>query len=266
MRTEAGSEAMSQTPQSLADLFKQYLHGQMMAQIEGLGLADADGQVRPYEAVPVQPVDPRQAWEDALAGVRHFVEGRMPARWEVPPDWPTLVAAQEPAIALAFCAGNFPALVRNLHPLLGGGDLTVLRPSPGRPASVPPAVLQWATRTHAYPQVLLAAGVLRLARRFEEAATLLSSKPSVPAAWEAARANEEAALAWHRGRADEALALWQTQKVSVPVLFNRGMAALFLGRIAEAHAALTAAVAQLPDTSAWHHLGHLYLALAATRG
>ena len=49
----------------------------------------------------------------------------------------------------------------------------------------------------------------------------------------------------------------------MPVLFNRGMAALFLGRRDEAVAALTQAVAALPDTSAWHHLGHLYLALAS---
>jgi tetratricopeptide (TPR) repeat protein len=111
---------------------------------------------------------------------------------------------------------------------------------------------------------LLAAGVLRLARRFEEADELLKSK--TPAAWKALRANEEAALAWHRGQAEEALASWQTQKASVPVLFNRGMAALFLGRAADAQTALHQAVDQLPDTSAWHHLGHLYLALAEARG
>ena len=47
--------------------------------------------------------------------------------------------------------------------------------------------------------------------------------------------------------------------------FNRGMAQLFLGRNAEAVASLTAAVAGLPETSAWHHLGQLYLALARGR-
>ena len=88
----------------------------------------------------------------------------------------------------------------------------------------------------------------------------------VSAAAQALRANEEAALAWHRGQGEQALALWQTQKDNVPVLFNRGMASLFLGRPPEAQTALRAAVAQLPDTSAWHHLGHLYLALATARG
>jgi hypothetical protein len=52
----------------------------------------------------------------------------------------------------------------------------------------------------------------------------------------------------------------------VPVLFNRGMAALFLGDAAEARTCLNQAVQQLPEESAWHHLGRLYLALAESRG
>jgi hypothetical protein len=256
---------MSQTPPSVVELFRDYLRRQMTAQAEGLALADPDGQVVPHEAVPMQPADPRLAWEDALALVDHFAHGANAPRWEVPTDWPSLVAAQEPAIALAFCVGNFPQMVRNLHPLLAGGDLTTLRPSLGRPVSVSPTLLQWANTVRGYPQLLLTIGVLRLARRFDEASALLRSQGDAPKSWQALRANEEAALAWHRGQADEALALWQAQKPSVPVLFNRGMAALFLGRPREAQTALGQAVAQLPDTSAWHHLGHLYLALAATR-
>ncbi|HTU18272.1 MAG TPA: hypothetical protein VMG10_09465 [Gemmataceae bacterium] len=256
---------MSQTPQSIADLFSRYLRRQMAAQLEGLGFADPDGQVVPHEAVPVQPADPRLAWENALAVVHYGGTGQTAVPWEVPPDWPSLVAAQEPAIALAFCFGNFPQMVRNVRLLLAGGDLTVLRPSAGRPASIFSALLQWAKKARGYPQILLAAAVLRVARRFDEASEVLRSKENAPAAWQALRANEEAALAWHRGQAEEAWALWQAQQTSAPVLFNRGMAALFLGRAAEAQTALGEAVAQLPDTSAWHHLGHLYLALASAR-
>jgi tetratricopeptide (TPR) repeat protein len=257
-------ETSGQTPQSLADLFTRYLHRQVTAQSEGLALPDPDGQVVPHEAVPVQPIEPRLAWEDALAVVRYFSADPKESRFAVPPDWPTLVAGQEPAISLAFCLGNYPQMVRNLHPLRAGGDLSVLRPSAVRPS--PSALVQWAMATTSYPQVLLAAGVLRLARRFDDAAELLNRKANVPSAGQEVWANEQAALAWHRGQAEQALALWQARKDSVPVLFNRGMAALFLGRPAEAQTALRQAVAQLPDTSAWHHLGHLYLALAAARG
>lgn len=255
---------MNRTPQSLAELFTQYLHRRITAHADGLNVAETEGQVVPHEAVPVQPVDPRLAWNDTVAVVRHFPMEAEP-RWDVPPDWPTLVAAQEPAFALAFSIGNFPQLVRNLHPLLTGGDPSALHSSSQRPANVSPSILEWAMSAGKYPQILLAAGVLRLARRFDEAAELLHSKKA-PASWQALRANEEAALAWHRGQAEEALTLWQAQEPSVPVVFNRGMAALFLDRSAEARLALTDAVTQLPETSAWHHLGHLYLTLADARG
>jgi uncharacterized protein HemY len=46
------------------------------------------------------------------------------------------------------------------------------------------------------------------------------------------------------------------------VLFNRGMAALFVKDVAAAKQHLNAAIAQLPASSAWHHLGRLYLTLA----
>ena len=53
--------------------------------------------------------------------------------------------------------------------------------------------------------------------------------------------------------------------VTIEAGTRRGMAALFLGRAAEAVEPLKAAIAGLPETSAWHHLGCLYLALAQAR-
>jgi hypothetical protein len=50
-----------------------------------------------------------------------------------------------------------------------------------------------------------------------------------------------------------------------PVLFNRGMADLFQDKPEEARQALKEVVGKLPETSAWHHLAHLYLALAEMR-
>jgi tetratricopeptide (TPR) repeat protein len=246
---------------ALSELCTRYLARQAQAQAEGLGYAEPTDEVVPHEAAPPQPVDPQLAWGEAAAAAQHFPGAPAPKAWPVPPDWPGLVAAQEPAVALAFCLGNYPQLVRNLHPLLNG-EPAALRLSPGRPLSAG-ALADWAGTQKDYPQVLLAAGVLRLARHFDEAADLLRGAGDAPAAWQPVKANEEAALAWHRGRGEEALALWQAQAATVPVLFNRGTAALFLGRRDEAVAALTQAVAPLPDSSAWHHLGHLYLALAS---
>ena len=251
---------------SLQDLMAEYLQRQTAAHGAGLGPTAAGGEVEPFEAVPAQPVDPRLAWEEARAVLRYF--GAEARTCKVPAEWPGLVAGREPARSLAFCMGNFPQLVRTLHPLLHAANLGALPEAPGRPLAVP-LLLDEAGRDgeQPFPQVPATLGALRLARQFDQAEALLERRRGqVPAEWAAAWANEEAALAWHRGRAEEAAALWRGQADSVPVLFNRGMAALFLGRPAEARAALRQATAQLPEDGGWHHLGRLYLALAEMPG
>jgi hypothetical protein len=249
---------MNKTPQALSELFTQYVRNQAAAREQGLGFADTLGEVMPHDTTPVQPVDPALAWKDAVTAASAVGQ-----TWNVPADWPQLVGSQEPGIAVAFALGNFPQLVRNLQPLLTRGDLATLREVSNRPASHP-ALLDWAANVSGYPQKLLAAGVLRLARHFDRAAEMLSAK-GVPAEWQAVRANEVAALLWHRGRFEDAARAWQAQTASTPVLFNRGMSALFLGHATEPHEALTQATAQLPETNAWHHLGRLYLALTSVR-
>jgi hypothetical protein len=244
---------------SLSDLFARYLHDQVDAHARGLGYAEPAGQAVPHEAVPVQPVDPQLAYKDAVVAAQLLQPGQK-ASFAVPADWPALVAQQEPAVALAFCLGNFPQLVRNLHVLLTR-EPAALRDGPTSGVAAP-GLLEWASQVQGDPQRLLAAGVLRLARQFDRAAALLAEPAP---GWEAVHANESAALAWHRGQADRALALWQAQPDSAVVLFNRGMARLFLGHSADAVADLSRAVALLPDNSAWHHLGQLYLALAQAR-
>jgi hypothetical protein len=245
---------------SLTDLFTHYLQEQTDAHARGLGYAEPTGMAVPHEAVPVQPVDPQLAYKDAIVAAR-LLQPAQEIRFAVPPDWPTLVSQQEPAVALAFCLGNFPQLVRNLHILLTR-EPAALRDGPTQ-AVAAPGLRQWAEQVQKDgPQRLLAAGVLRLARQFDRAEELLAA-PAV--GLEALHANESAALAWHRGQADTALALWQQQPDSAVVLFNRGMAKLFLGQAPGAVADLSRAVGLLPENSAWHHLGQLYLALAQAR-
>src|SRR5262249_6222794 len=157
------------TPLPLSDLFLRYLRGQTAAQAEGLGYAEPADQVVPHEVVPVQPVDPQLAWGDALAAAAHFAPAAQ--AWEVPPDWPALGAAQGTAVALAFCLGTCPQLVRTLQPLLSA-DPAALRVVPGAPAASP-ALAEWAGQARDYPRALLAAGVLRLARHFDKAEELL---------------------------------------------------------------------------------------------
>jgi len=262
------SQNPEQTPPALPELFAQYLQRQVSARDAGLSPAEAPGEVVPFEAVSTQPIDPRLAWNEATAVLGCFPPGTKKAALQPPADWPSLVAAHEPMLALAFCIGNFPQLLRNLQSLLHAKDLGTLRPAAGRAGALP-TVVDWAQQTlekGQFPQSLLAVGTLRLAKQYDLAAEALQKhQAAVPAEWRAAWANEEAALAWHRGEAEKADQLWQAQPDSIPVLFNRGMAALFLGRPSDARAALAQAIEHLPDDSAWHHLGRLYMALAEMR-
>jgi hypothetical protein len=258
---------MNPTQPSLHDLLARYLDRQASAHEEGLGLADLGGEVIPFDAVPVQPVEPRLAWAEALDVLRALDLPTDGCSGAAPAEWPTLVASHEPEVALPFCLGNFPQLVRHLPGLLHLPEGGALR-APAGPAAPLLDLQEWAertARTGEYPQALLAVAALRLAREFDAAAALLPEMKSVPAAWRGLRANEEAALAWHRGDFDAA-ASWGAQAESVPVLFNRGMAGLFLGRPAEARTSLGRAAARLPEDGAWHHLARLYLALAEMRG
>ena len=242
---------------SVTDLFTRYLERQVEAHAGGLGYPEPGDHATPFDVAPVQPVDPQLAWKDATAAGPLLHPG-LGAAWAVPPDWPVLVNRQEPAVALAFCLGNFPQMVRNLQPLLSG-DIALRQPPPVQPPAGSP-LAAWAAGCRGEPARYLAAGVLRLAGLFDLAGEALADGPGP--GYEALHGNEAAALAWHRGQHERALAGWRALPELPPVLFNRGMAALFLGRPAEAVADLDAAVAQLPETGAWHHLARLYRTLA----
>ncbi|MSQ97289.1 MAG: hypothetical protein EXR98_22420 [Gemmataceae bacterium] len=246
----------------LSDLLAGYLEKQADAQ--AAGIANFDGEVLPYEVGPVQPLDPKLAWDEALA-VLPFYTKTSPQRRQAPPHWSQLVAGHESIVAIAFSAGNFPQLMRNFQTILMHPNLAEMRPTAGHPASVAD-LLPWAeevARKKKFPEMLLALGALRLARHFDEGAKFIQSQDAdIPADWRNGWENEKAALLWHQGRAEEARKIWDTLAATVPVLFNRGMAALFAGDRAAAKQHLSAAVTKLPTTSAWHHLGRLYLTLA----
>jgi len=246
----------------LSDLLAHYLEKQ--ADSEAAGIASFDREVTPYEVGPVQPLDPKLAWDEALAALALAQLQRRQA----PPHWSSIVANHESTVAIAFCTGNFPQLMRNFHTILTAPNLPKLRPEAGRPASAP-ELLDWtenvARQAHA-PQMLLALGVLRLAKHFDAAeAFVRKHDAAIPAELRTAWENEKAALAWHSGRFDEARMTWDSLEATIPVLFNRGMAALFADDAAAAKQHLAAAIAQLPESSAWHHLARLYLTMAQLR-
>jgi tetratricopeptide (TPR) repeat protein len=250
----------------LNDLFANYLDRQADAQ--AAGIASFDSEVTPYEVGPVQPLDPKMAWDEALA-VLPMVGGVGVQRRKAPPPWAHLVAGHESIVAIACSAGNFPQLMRNFHAILTQPNLADMRPTATEARAISAELRPWAediARGHQFPDMLLALGTLRLAKQFAEAEDFIAKhEASIPSAWRNGWENEKAALAWHSGRYDEARQAWERLEPTAPVLFNRGMAALFSNDAADAKKYLNDALAQMPANSAWHSLGQLYLILADLR-
>jgi len=249
---------------NLGDLLARYLEKQADAQ--AAGITTFDGEVTPCEVGPLQPLDPKLAWDEALA-VLPFYGKTSAGRRQAPPHWAQLVSGHESIVAIAFSVGNFPQLVRNFHQVLTQPSLSEIQPDAGRAAAVDlSAYIAEAGQTRKFPQMLVAVGALRLARQFGAAGDFIAAQDaSIPAEWRNAWENEKAAVAWHAGRFEEARKIWDGLEPTAPVLFNRGMAALFLKDVAAAKQHLNTAIAQLPASSAWHHLGRLYLTLAELR-
>src|SRR5271170_1730774 len=95
---------------SLASLMARHLQRQAAAQANGLAAADSPGEVVPHEVGPVQPIDARPAWQEAIAVAKFYGPVEATAM-QAPPLWPHLVAGQEPVAALPFSLANFPQLV-----------------------------------------------------------------------------------------------------------------------------------------------------------
>ncbi len=253
-------------PPTIAELTAAYLSRTTDAETL-TAAADALGDVQPHEVTIGYRAEPRLAWQESLQVLLAF--GHRIEAISAPAEWGSLVARQENLAALPFALANYPQRVRDLGKLLETGDLGELLTTPSGNNSVSSGFLKWGAQhleTGELPHVLIVAAGYRAAGDFDRAAATLSQlKTTVGAQWQAVLANEEAALLWHRGEHQAAAEVWAGLPDSVPVRFNRGLADLFLGRPSDAKEHLKAAIGELPETSAWHHLASLYLTLAEMR-
>ena len=182
------------------------------------------GEVEPYEVAAGFRVDPRAAWLDANAALATGGNAPPPAV-QLPSEWASLVGQPAAAFAVPMAAGHFPQRVKDLQPLLVKFNPAELRPSGTQPALPGFSGLRlWLAKNGATNQ-LVASGIARTLGDFDTAARLVASVPAAD--------NDRAALRWQKGECAEALAAWEAMPESPAVLFNRGMARLFMGRIAE---------------------------------
>ncbi len=215
----------------------------------------SEGEVEPHEVVAGFQVDPRAAWLDATAAFT--IGGNAPPPAGLPTEWSSLVAQPATAFALPMAAGHFPQRVKDLQPLLVQSDLGDLRPHVGQhPVPGFSGLRNWLARNGS-TQPHVAAGIARILGDFNTAANLLTATECE---------NDRAALLWATGECEAAQAAWDAAAESPAVLFNRGMARLFLGHIAESREWLRKAVEAIPEASGWNALARLYLAVAEIRG
>lgn len=239
---------------TLDDLIVRFLAARSDAALAAVD--SSEGEVEPHEVAAGFRVDPRAAWTDAIEANTPGASAPGTPATPLPSDWATLVNQPAAVFAVPMAAGNFPQRVRDLHPLLTNFNPAELRPNGSQTALPGLTGLRNWIRKNGAKEPVLAAGLARLVGDFDTAAELLP----------AGAANEQAALLWQRGRCEEALAAWNAATESPAVLFNRGMARLFLGQFVEAKIALAAAVAKLPEPSGWNALARLYLAVAEIHG
>ncbi len=237
-RNPSNSEAQP----TLEDLMVRFLASRSDA--AAAAVESGEGEVELYEVAAGFRVDPRSAWADATL--------KIAAPGQTPPDWTSIVNQPATAFAVPMAAGNFPQRVRDLHPLLVKFNPNELRPSGTSVSPVAFSGLRGWIVKHSASHPVLCAGLLRLLGEYTEAEKLLPES----------EANERAALLWQQGKCEGALGQWSAMEASPAVVFNRGMALLFLGRYPEARSTLTDAVAQLPESSGWNALARLYLAIA----
>ena len=248
-------------PPSITDLMVSYLSRSedAVALCEALGNL---GEVEPHEVSVGYRSEPRAAWNEGVAVLKLFsadVIGVSP-----PSEWAALVLRSESVAGLPMACANFPQRVRDLTKLLGKKDLsTQVSESSSEESSL--SLKKWAaSMAKKGPSFgLLGVGILRLAGDTDAAEELLLEvKSGSDSNHHNAIENEQAAIFWQQGKAEAALSIWRELDESVPTLFNRGMAALFVNQRVEARDCLKKVLAQLPDSNSWHHLAGLYLAIA----
>lgn len=264
------SKKVASGPPALNGLLAQYLHHKRAEFVLWQNWSSlAESEFEPYQPAEVSVLDARSVLEEALAAAQWLVidptqRGQFHARqMRHVPDWPGMVRQLEPVPLVPFALGYYPQLVRDVQSLLEGGWRN-WKPAQGQARTS--GLWEWGELMLAQmrpAEALFAMSLLRLLGQTREARQLFRAiKGQAPSSWSVLVSNEDAALAWQEGDYQTASRILDSIASSAPpILFNRGLGALLLGRTRQARDLLAQAAAQLPDSSAWHHLAQLYCLL-----
>jgi hypothetical protein len=243
------------------ELMSRYLVRQLAAASTGVE-ATQPSEVESFDAVIAPTVDPRLAWDGAIEPLRYFAPYlKLPTK--IPSGWAAIVNALPPAVFLPMAVGHFPQAVRDLNAVLESSQTNVVDSIDSPSAN---QFIDSMLKSNDPANWFIAVGAARLINDKKTALKLLSQKQSdIPSELRIAWANERATLAFVSGQTDEATQTWKSLPDSAPVHFNRGVGHLATDRCKDAIAQFKAASSQIPESSGWHHLAELFLAVAEAR-
>lgn len=214
-------------------------------------LEDTVSEVEPYQAQPALGFDLTLAWNEALLPGELLAdeEPRRTARF--PSAWQTAryVTMHGP---FPCCVGMAPQFLQKIDRFLSDSSGFFQQDA------VSTAGPMIAEVTLDNKSILSQLAIARLAGDAEQVDRLVNELPG-----ETLQKNERAAQAWLAGDRENARGLWDSLPGDHPVVaFNQGLAALAAGEQERGRACLERAVAGFAESTGWHHLAELYLAVS----
>ena len=207
-------------------------------------------EVELYQAQPALGLDLGIAWSEALLPGQILADEELRVQARFPTSWN---AARQVSLSAPFpcCIGMAPQFLQKIDGIMENADDFFQQESLGMPALSADITLDNKT-----PLSQLA--IARLAGDVNQIEHLIPQLDG-----ELLQKNERAAQLWFAGRREEARDAWDSLDGENPIVaFNQGLAALAQGDTEQGRACLTKAVEGFPESTGWHHLAELYLAVA----
>lgn len=209
-----------------------------------------NSEVELYQAQPALGLDLGIAWSEALlpgellAEEEPRVSARFPASWN---------AARHINLAAPFpCSiGMAPQFLQKIDAIMENAEAFFQQETVGMPMLSADITLDNKTP-------LSQMAIARIAGDAQKIEALIPQLDG-----ELLQKNERAAQLWFAGRRDEAREAWDSLDGENPVIaFNQGLAAMAAGDVERGRECLTNAIEGFSESTGWHHLAELYLAVA----
>lgn len=244
------------TPKALREMFTRLLQNRVQQALKGILPPDEGETVLPHSSLTGIAIDPANAWKESQFCLKSAL-GKAPSSIPCVPGWVGFIQSMGSFSAMPMASGHFPQAMKNLWDLPEG----LSGESSWNTGASLPELEGWVNHPkQSVARHLIATGTCRLSGEHDLAKKYLDAIER-DISGEAFQ-NEMGALEWARGSHKSARACWEKAESLPMACFNLGLACLADGSKNKATHHFQQAVAAIPSTSGWHHLGELYLQIA----